>query len=109
MGQDHADANSTGNWGVNYIDIMLDEGDYPPWSIRRGRLRHLLHVQHAWGLGTNLGRWRFHQQDPIGHHGSERHPRAYYIDGSLDDAMRRFAASPTYQPLRLNLTPNGLT
>ena len=23
------DANSTGNWGVNYIDIMLDEGDDP--------------------------------------------------------------------------------
>ena len=23
------DANSTGNWGVNYINIMLDEGDDP--------------------------------------------------------------------------------
>ena len=57
------DANSTGNWGVNYINIMLDEGDDPHVVYSDMVDYDIFYMSNTRDMGTHPRRWRFHQQD----------------------------------------------
>ena len=57
------DANSTGNWGVNYINIMLDEGDDPHVVYSDMVDYDIFYMSNTWNMGTHPRRWRFHQQE----------------------------------------------
>ena len=97
------DANSTGNWGVNYINIMLDEGDDP----------HVVYSDMVdydiFYMSNTRGAWeRIHVAGDSISKSSEAAMDenggihvAYHIDGSFDDvgyaAVRSLAHRPTYE------------
>ena len=107
------DANSTGNWGVNYIDIMLDEGDDPHVVYSDMVDYDIFYMSNTRGVwertlvaGDSISKTSSATMDSNG----GIHV-AYYIDGSLDDvgyaAVRSFAHVPTFE-IEPDL-PNGLT
>ena len=97
------DANSTGSWGVNYINIMLDEGDDP----------HVVYSDMVdydiFYMSNTRGTWeRIHVAGDSISKSSEAAMDenggihvAYHIDGSFDDvgyaAVRSLAHRPTYE------------
>ena len=97
------DANSTGNWGVNYINIMLDEGDDP----------HVVYSDMVdydiFYMSNTRGTWeRIHVAGDSISKSSEAAMDenggihvAYHIDGSFDDvgyaAVRSLAHRPVFE------------
>ena len=106
------DANSTGNWGVNYINIMLDEGDDP----------HVVYSDMVdydiFYMSNTRGTWeRIHVAGDSISKSSEAAMDenggihvAYHIDGSFDDvgyaAVRSLAHRPQFE-IEPDL-PNGV-
>ena len=107
------DANSTGSWGVNYIDIMLDEGDDPHVVYSDMVDYDIFYMSNTRGVwertlvaGDSISKTSSATMDSNG----GIHV-AYFIDGSFDDVgyatVRSLAHVPTFD-IEPDL-PNGLT
>ena len=107
------DANSSGSWGVNYIDIMLDEGDDPHVVYSDMVDYDIFYMSNSRGVwertlvaGDSISKTSSATMDSNG----GIHV-AYYIDGLFDDmgyaTVRSFAHVPTFE-IEPDL-PNGLT
>ncbi|MEC7280042.1 MAG: FG-GAP-like repeat-containing protein, partial [Candidatus Thermoplasmatota archaeon] len=107
------DANSTGSWGVNYIDIMLDEGDDPHVVYSDMVDYDIFYMSNTRGVwertlvaGDSISKTSSATMDSNG----GIHV-AYFIDGLFDDVgyatVRSLAHVPTFD-IEPDL-PNGLT
>ena len=106
------DANSTGTWGVNYINIMLDEGDDPHVTYSDMVDYDVFYMSNTRGMwerilvaGDSISKSSEAAMDENG----GIHV-AYYIDGSFDDigyaAVRSLAHRPQFE-IEPDL-PNGV-
>ena len=97
------DANTTGNWGVNYINLMLDEGD-DPHVVYSDTVDHdIFYMSNTRGVwervhvaGDSISKTSDAEMDENG----GIHV-AYLIDGLFDDigyaAVRSLAHVPTFE------------
>ncbi|MDA8610547.1 putative Ig domain-containing protein, partial [Euryarchaeota archaeon] len=97
------DANSSGTWGGNYVDIMIDDGDIPHVVYYDAVVHDIFYMSNARGAwerilvaGDSISKTPSATMDQNGgiHVG-------YYIDGSFDDvgyaAVRSLAHRPQFE------------
>ena len=97
------DANTTGNWGVNYINLMLDEGD-DPHVVYSDTVDHdifyMSNTRGVWERVHVAGDSISKTSDAVMDENGGIHV-AYLIDGLFDDigyaAVRSLAHVPTFE------------